>query len=139
MKILVAIDGSKGAEKAIKFAAKLASATGSSLTLVYVIATLPTARADIIELFREALGSLEREGEKYLLRGKKIAEKLGAKTNRKRLEGNPAGEILKEVERGRYDLIVVGSYGKGSIDKFLLGSVSSKLVHLSKIPVLVVK
>jgi nucleotide-binding universal stress UspA family protein len=139
MKILVATDGSKGAEKAVKFAAGLASATGSSLTLVYVVARLPTTKADIIELFKEVLGSLEQEGEKHLLRGKMTAEKLGAKTNTKLLEGNPAEEILKEAKKGGHDLIVVGSYGRGAVNKLLLGSVSSRLVHLSKIPVLVVK
>jgi len=139
MKILVATDGSKGAEKAIKFAARLASATGSGLTLVYVVARLPTTKADIIELFKEVLGYLEQEGEKYLLRGEKIAVKLGAKTDTKLLKGNPAKEIIGAAERGGYDLIIAGSYGRGSVNKFLLGSVSSKLIHLSKIPVLVVK
>jgi len=47
--------------------------------------------------------------------------------------------VGNRAENEGYDLKVIGSVGKGRINEFLLGSVSSKLVHHSKIPVLVMK
>ncbi|MBI5253039.1 MAG: universal stress protein [Euryarchaeota archaeon] len=139
MKILAATDGSNCSERAIKFASKLASESKSKITITYVVPELPLAKEEFVKFLKKQLGNGKGAGNRYLERGRKIGEKLGVKTETKLLEGNPAEEILKEAERGRYDLIVVGSYGKGGVNKFLLGSVSSKLVHLSKIPVLVVK
>lgn len=59
------------------------------------------------------------ETTKYLEEGKKIIEELGIKAE-------------------RHDLIVAGS-GKGAVERLLLGSVSSELVHKSNVPVLVVR
>ncbi|MDI6655258.1 MAG: universal stress protein [Candidatus Hydrothermarchaeota archaeon] len=139
MKILAATDGSNCSERAVNFASKLASESKSKITIVYAVPKLPPTREELVKLLKKQLGSEKEAGNKYLQKGKKIAEKFGAKTETKLLEGNPVEEILKEAKNGRHDLIVVGSYGKGVINKFLLGSVSSKLLHLSRIPVLVVR
>lgn len=137
MKILVTTDGSEGSEKAIRFASELASESNSSITLLHVIPKIETTKEDIIILLKEEIGSPERAGTKYLETGKKIVGEFGIKVETKLLEGKEVDEILKESDN--YDLIVAGSYGKGRVNEFLLGSVSSKLVHKSKIPVLVVK
>ncbi len=55
------------------------------------------------------------------------------------VKGNPAEEILREAEKGKYDFIVVGSTGKGKINELLLGSVSSEVVHHAKVSVMVVR
>ena len=137
MKILVTTDGSEGSENAIRFAAKLASESNSSITLLHVIPKVKTTKEDIITLLKEEIGSPEEAGKKYLEKGSKITEKRSIKTKTKLMDGNPLEEILKEVEN--YDLVVTGSHGLGAIDRFLLGSVSSELVHKSKTPVLVVR
>ncbi|MEI7474465.1 MAG: universal stress protein [bacterium] len=54
-------------------------------------------------------------------------------------EGNAADEIIKTVNSGNYDLIVVGSHNKGNLERFLLGSVSQKVSLHSKASVLIVK
>lgn len=137
MKILIAIDGSEGSKKAIKFASNLAKESDSSVTLLHVIPKIETTKEEIIILLKEEIGSSEKAGKRYLEDGKKIAEESGIKAETKLLEGHEVEEILKESEN--FDLIVTGSQGKGKVDKFLLGSVSSDLVHKSKVPVLVVK
>lgn len=137
MKILVATDGSDGSEKAIRFASKLASESNSTVALLHVIPKIETTKEDIIILLKEEIGSPVKAGTKYLEAGRKIVEEFGIKAETKLLEGHPVEEILKEAES--YDLIVAGSYGKGKVDRFLLGSVSLELVQKSKVPALVVR
>jgi nucleotide-binding universal stress UspA family protein len=137
MKILVATDGSEGSLKAITFASKLASQSGSSITLMHVIPKIETTKEEIITLIKEEIGSPEKAGKKYLEDGRKLAGESGVNADTKLLDGHEVKEILKEAEN--FDLVVTGSQGKGKVNEFLLGSVSSKLVHDSKVPVLVVK
>ncbi|HSB51746.1 MAG TPA: universal stress protein, partial [Dissulfurispiraceae bacterium] len=54
-------------------------------------------------------------------------------------QGDPAEKILETAQKMKVDLIVTGSHGRHGTKKFLLGSVSSKVVDYSKCPVLVVK
>ncbi len=136
MKILVTTDSSSGSENAIRFASKLALESHSTITLLHVIPKIETTKEEIITVLKEEIGSPEEAGTKYLEDGKKIIEELGIKAETKLLEGDPVDEILKEAER--HDLIVAGS-GKGAVERLLLGSVSSELVHKSNVPVLVVR
>ncbi|MCC6048614.1 MAG: universal stress protein, partial [Thermodesulfobacterium sp.] len=54
-------------------------------------------------------------------------------------DGVPHEIIIDFSAKKGIDLIVMGSYGKSGIKKFLLGSVTEKVVGLSEVPVLVVK
>jgi nucleotide-binding universal stress UspA family protein len=51
----------------------------------------------------------------------------------------PADEIMKTAQEENVDLIVVGSRGLTEVKAFLLGSVSSKVSHRSKCPILIIK
>ena len=53
-------------------------------------------------------------------------------------EGSPAKSILDVASEEDVDLIVIGSSGKSGFDRFILGSVSEKVVHTAKCPVLIV-
>jgi len=53
-------------------------------------------------------------------------------------KGNPSDAILEESEEG-FDMLVMGSRGLGFLDELLLGSVSEKVVHKSKITVVLAK
>lgn len=138
MSILVATDGSHNAERAVAYASKLASKTGLPLVVLHVTPRLPSTKEEIIRLLKEELGSTEEAGEKYLRRALGIASERGVKAESKLLKGAPAEEILKEAEKG-YELLVIGYHGRGKLHEFLLGGVASKIIHLSKIPVLVVR
>jgi nucleotide-binding universal stress UspA family protein len=54
------------------------------------------------------------------------------------IEGNPASEIIKTAHNEDVDIIVIGT-GKNKIDKYLLGSVSEKVVHASPCSILLVR
>ena len=55
------------------------------------------------------------------------------------LKGNPALIILDFCKNGKYDLIIMGNRGMGKIREIILGSVSSKILHNSSCPVLLIK
>jgi nucleotide-binding universal stress UspA family protein len=54
-------------------------------------------------------------------------------------QGNPAEEVLATAQAMKADVIITGSHGRHGAQKFLLGSVSSKIVDHAECSVLVVK
>jgi nucleotide-binding universal stress UspA family protein len=82
---------------------------------------------------------LRQEGSDAILYAKKVAD--GMKINYEGLvvEGDPASTILEFAEQNKIDLLVMGTLGKGGLERFLLGSVTDKVVKHSKTSVLVVK
>ena len=136
-KILVAHDGSQSSEKALKKAFEIAKKFHSSVTVLSVVPELYLGelmemdRARIVETLTDEAGkSME-----------KIRKRAGQIKSLKTLirRGNPAEEILDAAEKLKADMIVTGSHGRRGAEKFLLGSVSSKIVDHAKCSVLVVK
>ena len=136
-KILIAHDGSKSSEKALKQAFEIADKFGSSVTVISVVPELYLT--ELMEMDRlRILETLTEEAQK-------IMDKIKTKTVGSRpvktivAQGNPAEEILETAKKIKADLIVTGSHGRHGAQKFLLGSVSSKIVDHAPCTVLVVK
>jgi nucleotide-binding universal stress UspA family protein len=134
--ILVAIDGSGPAMHAARLAVQLAGNTGGTVTLAYVVpqviipAEVPFAAGAIAE---EAV----KAGELLL---EQAAKELGQPGLRRVCLTGPAAERLTDLsETEGFDLIVVGSKGRGAVSRVLVGSTTDRLVHISKKPVLVVR
>lgn len=141
MKILVAIDGSKTSLNAAKYAAKLASAlrTKNSITLVSVHddsglkhAAQYIGKNQINEYLREI-------SEKELKPAQKILDKAGVKHDMAIRIGHIADEIIKLGSSGKFDLIIMGSKGRGGFADLLLGSVAQRVSSSAKQPVLLIK
>ncbi len=79
--------------------------------------------------------------ERMLRNAVKDAEKMapGVKVYSKLLMGSAGKEIIREAERGHFNLIVIGSRGLSGFSELMLGSVSHRVVNGSGVPVLVVK
>lgn len=136
-KILIAHDGSKSSEKALKQAFEIADKFGSSVTVISVVPELYLT--ELMEMDRlRILETLTEEA-------KKIMDKIKIKTVGSKpvktivAQGNPAEEILETAKKIRADLIVTGSHGRHGAQKFLLGSISSKIIDHAPCTVLVVK
>lgn len=142
-KILVAVDGSTTADKGLEYAIYLAKKFEFSLTIMHVM-NLPSIPYSIPgDAFNQAIPSTEElktrlksEGDGVLLKRKE--EALGKNVQAKTLLifGDPAEEILKASEE--FDLIVLGSRGQGRLRSLLIGSVSNKIIHYTKKPVLLI-
>jgi nucleotide-binding universal stress UspA family protein len=141
--ILVAIDGSEGADRAVDYAARWAASEGADLLIVNVVGGygLPesvvgsfshTQQVWLDELLIAASAEM-------LTKARDRARKLGAKTVQ--LESRPgdvAETIIAVAQEKKADVIVVGKRGSGRIAGLLLGSVSQKLVSLAPLPVAVI-
>lgn len=150
MRILVAIDGSEQSLKAADVAAQTAKAFGSAevalITVVfqepiYNMAAMPAPLMKNIYDTQAELMEKEQEHSKMLL--DYVTEKfteIDIKTNNIVAVGYPSEEILKEADSGKYDLLVMGCRGLTSLTKrVFMGSVTEKVIHHTKINVLVVK
>lgn len=132
-KMLVPIDGSEYAEEAALKAAELAKSYGAEITII-----------NVAQPFSMLLGFKSAEEMKADAENaaKKTVEKLkkqGAKARALGVVGDPADEIVKAAEEGKYDIIVMGSKGLTESRRFLVGSVTQKVVEHSPCSVLVVK
>lgn len=134
-KILVPIDGSPHADKAVKYAVDLSKKYGSRLILLHVIPVRVYAFAEVGAVLSEDV----EEGEEILRRGMELARSLGAEADQRLRKGIPAEEILRAAEEEKVDLIAIGSRGLSGVKAFLLGSVSDKVSHHAKCPVLIVR
>jgi nucleotide-binding universal stress UspA family protein len=137
-KILVAHDGSKLSDKALKKAVEIASGFNSSLTVLSVIPELYLTELSDIDRQRimatltdEANTAMEKV--RISLSGKPIEAKTIVR------QGPAAEKILETAQKMKIDLLVLGSHGRHGAKKFLLGSVSTKVVDHANCPVLVVK
>ena len=142
-KILVGFDDSPSAQKALDMALGLAKNNESSVTLMYVVERpIYLARGGYLGN-ETGFQALEKVAEEVAIRGiemlrmkKEEVEKKGVKIEIKLVEGNPGDELIKESGTGAYNVVVVGTRGMGRLKSLLLGSVSNKVVHYSKVPVL---
>ena len=136
-KILMAHDGSKSSEKALKKALQVAEIFGSSLTVLSVIPELYLTELMALDRAR-ILDTMTKET-------REMMEKIKAKSKHLKSlktvirQGDPADEILKTAEKIKADVIITGSHGRHGAQRFLLGSVSSKIVDHAECDVLVVK
>src|SRR5690349_1561936 len=141
-RILVPLDGSLRAERAIPVAARLASASHSSILLVRVIdvfldfswqmAGVPPDLTNALEVARmNADAYLKEMAEADAVRGLDVTTKV--------IEGRPADAILSIAQSRQADLIVMSSHGHTGLKRWVLGSVAQVIERHSSIPVLLLR
>ena len=134
-KILVCIDGSKHSEKALEHACNLAKSMNSKLFLTYIVDK--TIGLNFLDR-AEYLNLLRDYGKSSLKKAEKITNSKNISTKVIQKEGKVVNAILDTAKKENCDLIVVGSHGFGVGLRFLLGSVSHKLVNRAQCPVLII-
>ncbi|HII92990.1 MAG TPA: universal stress protein [Methanosarcina sp.] len=143
--ILIATDGSKCSQHAVLHGMELAKLMGAKVYALYVLdknayapPTLETpiylgSKWDVME------ETLRQEGDNAIQYANNVAQSKGIDFEGVVIEGNPANVILEFAEQKKVNMIVMGTLGKGGLERFLLGSVTDKVVRHSKRSVLVVK
>jgi nucleotide-binding universal stress UspA family protein len=133
-RILLAYDGSDGARRALAAVVRL-SREGDTVTVVGVAEGVPLVG------HAGALRSPEQEQQRARQLDEVVAELAGhgiAATAAPR-HGEPAAEILDEADACGAELIVLGTRGLGGAQRWLVGSVSTKVLHHARCSVLVVR
>jgi len=136
-RILVAFDRSPHAQRALEEAVDLAEATKARMTVITVAPDpmdwviggsygAPISRVDTQRAFEQVLDTAIQT----------IPDHQPVESILARGAAGPA--IVREARVGGYDLIVMGSRGRGELTSLLLGSVSRHVLHASSVPVLVV-
>ncbi|MFQ6089059.1 MAG: universal stress protein [Candidatus Methanofastidiosia archaeon] len=137
-RILVGVEKSLESHLALRYAVNLAKILEAKLVVLYAVEDL-YVHSIWGSVIGERVNGIEHEQQKILVNLKMLESRFEVPIVGKQVHGHPAMEILKEADKGGYDLIVVGSHGMPAMIEFLLGEVSSKVLHHAKIPVIVVK
>lgn len=126
--IVAGTDGSESATKALLTALRLAASFGQELVVVSAYRPAPTGGAGLPDEFAHLLTPLSQV-EAVLEDAAFRARAAGVKATTRAVEGDAAAAILSVAEEYEADLIVIGNKGIGSVKRFVLGNVPSKVVH----------
>ena len=141
MKILIAADGSRYSTKAVKHVIKHFNwfIEPPELHLLHVKLPLPPGRArfflgnDVVDnYYREEAEAALAPSEK-ILRKNDIPFRTGYRI------GDIAQEIQAYVRKNKIDMIVMGSHGHGAFSNLVMGSVATKVLAMTTVPVLIVR
>jgi nucleotide-binding universal stress UspA family protein len=139
--ILVAIDGSIHAERALAEAADLAEGNNAALT---VMTSVPDTSSWLISMSYGQgtdLSVLAQETEREytkLLDSAVDGLPQNISVTKILTHGRPGRHILEQLQTGKHDLVVMGSRGRGEVSSLLLGSVSHQVLNASPAAVLIV-
>jgi len=134
-RILVAVDGSKESNKAVRMAASIAKILGAELTLIHVV------EMDEFPILIAEAGTKEREemGQLVLGGSAKIAQLEGVAPKVVLRRGHPTDQILRFARSYKPQLIVTGSRGLTGARGVLMGSVSMGISRKAKCSVAIVR
>ncbi|TES58239.1 universal stress protein [Halalkalibacterium halodurans] len=137
--ILVAVDGSPQAKRALYKAFNYAKEFKADLFICHVIDSRSFATVEQYD--RTVVGSAELDGKKLLQRYSEEAEKAGVDKVHTILDfGSPKANISKTIaQKYDIDLIITGATGLNAVERFLMGSVSESVARHAKCDVLIVR
>lgn len=140
MKILLAVDGSDNSTRATKFVINLAKDLAAPPTVVLMHVDAPLLNAVAVKLGAQGTADYHADNSRLAFKGARAAltrAKLAFETLA--AVGEPDATIVNAAAKQRADLIVMGSHGRTALSGLLMGSVTTKVIAQSKVPVTVVR
>ena len=136
-RVLVAIDDSDYAARALDAGASLAKAVGGALAVVHVIdpRAAINVQADLATI--DLIDILRKDGRRLIDDAAAQHHLPSASTFLR--EGIPDAEIAQTAKEWKADVLVVGTHGRSGLTRVLLGSTAEALVRSGALPVLVVR
>lgn len=141
MKILIPVDGSDNAISAVNYAIRLARET-TSIPQLFLLNVQWNVAAGNVKLFinQDTINDYYREqGMDALKMARSALDEADLPYQYHISIGQPAEAILQYAEEQQVDQIVIGAQGHESLAKMLLGSVTSKVANLAKVPVTITR
>lgn len=140
MKILVPVDGSPFTKRMLAYLAAHDEWLGAhhEYTVLHAVPAVPSRAAAVVD--KAVLkGYYDECAEKVFKPIRSFFAKQGLKAQFVARVG-PAAELIADMaEKGRYDLIVLGSHGHGTLTNLVMGSVATKVLARSGTPALLVR
>lgn len=136
--ILVAIDDTDASRYAIRWVASLARTTNAKVALLAVDRIVPTIipTPGAYEVVHLHTGVLAQQA---LDAGRRAAAEAGLEIKEIHEAGDPTEKILSVAAKGEYDVIALGSHGRGTVEDILTGGTGDRVVHMADRPVLIVR
>jgi len=140
-RIIVPTDFSDCAQEAWGLARRLATVMGSELVLAHVLVEAPLFEEGpfSMEKTRRVFEAARKWAEETIEQWADAARRQGLKVRTALRTGAPYREIVALATDERADLVVLGTHGRGGLDRALLGSVADRVVRLAPCPVLTVR
>lgn len=137
-KILVPIDGSRNSVRGLNMAITIATQSNAKIVCIHVIYE-PTHSE--FRGIKHAKKVINAEIKKIMKNARKAASENGVDFRKKIVRGDVGYNIVKFAhdKKERFDMVVIGSRGRGSLKEMFFGSTSNYVMHASRIPVLIVK
>jgi len=134
--ILLPFDGSDGAAEVLHHASEIAHWADATIHVLYVA---DTTRNSVTVVEEHTIDVLERQGEEIIEEAEDTLDTLGNAYETDIVQGNPAPTIVEYADQYDQDLVVMPTHARDGIERYLVGSVSEKVVRLSSVPVLSVR
>lgn len=140
LKLLIAVDGSEHARQAIEAAARLGRAQPVQALLLNVADEI-VYYGELPPFDAQAVEQAQRARQQQVLAEAQAQALAGGLTQVEiqGTSGHAADEIVRVASERAVDQIVMGTHGRGALRSLFLGSVAQRVVHLAKVPVLLVK
>ena len=150
-KVLVPLDGSEVSERALPHAQSLADAFGARVHLLQVISLSheyeasrngggenPSVAEYSLDLARQITMGRQTRAEEYLKATAARLEENGTQVETSVRQGSTLENITHFVAENGIDLIVMSTHGRGELQRFLVGSVTDRVIRSSHVPVLAI-
>jgi nucleotide-binding universal stress UspA family protein len=138
-KIMVAIDGSAHSLKAVETTIAMAKKANSKVEIIYVKPVLTHYMRDSAQMITALEKRITEEANKIMEEALAKFKDTGIEYNTSIKKGDAADVIIREAEEKGIELIVIGSRGLVAISRFVLGSVSSKVLTHAPCSVLIIR
>jgi nucleotide-binding universal stress UspA family protein len=141
MKILVAADGSRYTKRMVAYLAAHDESFGSKehrFTVLTVVNPIPQRAASALTK-KIVHDHYAEEGERTLQPIRALFSKQGIDAKFEFRVGNAGEEISEFARKGKFDLVVMGSHGRGALARLVVGSVTGQVLARCEVPLLIVR
>lgn len=140
-KLLIPIDGSDNALRSLDYSLKLAKETGRVAIHLLTVHPEPVIYGEIqIYVSTQKFEELQEQHSRDILAPAEAAAKAaGVPCESEVITGDTALTIVRRAEELQCDGIVMGTRGLSAIGNLVMGSIATKVIHLTKLPVTLIK
>lgn len=135
-RILFPTDGGEGADEALECALELARTHDATLHVLFVA---DTNRDSVTLVGTDVMDALAAVGQEAVASVADRASERGVAAETAVEQGTPWRTIVDYADREGVDLLVMATHGRRGLDRYLLGSVTEKVVRTASVPVMTVR